>query len=167
MIMTRVPVIVVSCLAVLGFASGSPIFADKPKVDVASPLHGKWQVISIERSGVAKPENEIKNLQMVFAKDSIKIVRDGKDDGEPIKYSHDPSKTPRHIELTTKSKVVTVEPGQKPKTETRIEQIKGLYELNGDTLTVCLTSISGLARPESLSPKDREYIEIIVLKRVK
>jgi len=155
------------CLSILGFAHGSTLFADEPKVDVASQIHGKWKVISVERSGAALPDDQIRNQHMVVDKESIRIIKDGKENGEPIKYKQDATKSPRRIELTKKSKVVTMEPGQVPKSEIRSEQFKALYEINGDTLTICFTTSPDSAWPESLIPKVRQGTEIVVLQRVK
>jgi uncharacterized protein (TIGR03067 family) len=110
-------------------------------------LEGAWVVHSATRDG--KTLNHLKDGQMVFAGDKLTIKPAAGDD-ETVTYKVDPSQKPKRMDLDPENKKLTADLG------------KAIYELNGDTLKLCLGPPD--KRPTEFTDKDRA---LIMLKRKK
>jgi uncharacterized protein (TIGR03067 family) len=125
--------------------------ADTPKKDdVVSDdqdaILGMWKFEKAVMDGMDMPGH--KEIRLEFKKDKVISHRGGMQD--PAEYSLDPSKKPREISI-------------KPKNEPEAE---GIYELNGDTLKICLVKVGG-KRPKTFESKAGSDVALIVLKREK
>jgi uncharacterized protein (TIGR03067 family) len=119
----------------------------QPGKDDATKIQGTWDQVAYERDGnkTATPGE----LKLKIGPD--KIVPVGKDD--PFLYKIGVAKDQGIIDITpTKG----LQEGQ---------AIKGLYELKGDELTICLGTVPGVERPKEFTSKDG--YAILYLKREK
>jgi uncharacterized protein (TIGR03067 family) len=115
-------------------------------------LQGPWRVTAAVIAGKKVSAEELMELQkdpMVFRGD--KLV--GRYEST---FKLDPSKNPKEIDVT---------PSTKPGTEKMI--FRGIYRLEGDELTLCLSSVPNGDRPASFTLKPGDKAGVIVLKRMK
>jgi uncharacterized protein (TIGR03067 family) len=125
----------------------SPVFAlalfgasraDEKAVDKeAKLLDGTWQLVEGEVGGNKLPPAAAKSITLTLSPGKYVVMAESKDEGT-VKYFPDAS--PKAIEITG-----TAGPN-KGKT------FPAIYELKGDTLTVCY-DLSGKARPTEFKSK--------------
>jgi uncharacterized protein (TIGR03067 family) len=125
---------------------------DKPKDE--DGIVGKWQMDKID-FGPDTPAEVNKDLTDGYFRFSaeklvIKFPRD-KELREGT-YTLDPKTAPKGLDMTMK--------GDK-------EKRLALYELDGDTLKLCLTSSDGSPRPTKLEADPKKYVMVVTLKRIK
>jgi uncharacterized protein (TIGR03067 family) len=134
---------------VLGVAAPAP--KDAPKAPAAeSPLLGEWVVESHVASGkllrpIGKPE------RVKITKDRWIVVKDGESDAN---LTLDPTKDPPHIDVWV--------PVQGDEMDANA---RGIYKLEGDTLTVSYRLGGERATKFESQPKSGVYL--MTLKRVK
>ena len=98
-------------------------------------LIGKWQIVRLDGVGLTK--DQVALFQMVITEKEIRI-QDG-DELEVVAFKLDSTKKPAHIDLTSAEKDG--------------KTVKGIYELAGDSLKICIVK-GGLGdRPASFDPK--------------
>jgi RNA polymerase sigma factor (sigma-70 family) len=124
--------------------------ADKPKTDKDS-LQGAWIPVSAEEDGKKIPEDVIKarNFEMVFTEDKVTLPIKG--DSQEAGYKLDPTKKPKQIDLLL---------GEG-------KTAKGIYLLEGDTLTLCVEKEPGGERPAEFAAKEGTTRVLMVLKKKK
>ena len=123
---------------------------------------GTWTAEKVETGDEQADKTRATDLKhtLTFNKDG-KLVRlttraDGnpllgkEENTKPVGFRLDPSKAPKAID---------VESGAK-------DELAGIYELDGDTLRVCLAKTAGTARPTEFKG-DKDKSTLMVLKRVK
>ena len=108
----------VLCLAVLGIAR-----ADDAKKD-ADKLKGAWSVVAVERNGEKLPEEITKEWKVTF--ESEQLTAKVSDGDKVAGFKLEPAKKPKHIDITPKD-------GEK-----KDQVLKGIYELDGDNLKICV-----------------------------
>ena len=117
-------------------------------------LQGAWQVVTYETGGEALPEETVKNLRVVFAGDQMTMSLP-KDAGKrEYTITLDPTQQPKTIDASpnlAKLKVKTTMPG--------------IYQLDGDTLKLCLATLGGKVRPKDF--ESAAGANLITLKRAK
>jgi uncharacterized protein (TIGR03067 family) len=159
----KMVVAVVLALAVVGSAAVGvrQALADKPaatdketdKKDEEKVL-GTWAVVSVEEGGHREEGEGIKEARMTFAADGKWIWKTpgkgGKDGTYKGTYTLDPAKKPKEV-------TVTINNG---------ETIKGIYKVDGDSLTICSTD-KDIERPSEFITKEGMFVTLIVLKREK
>ena len=114
-------------------AVGLLLAADSPEGTITKEkekLAGTWNVVSVEANGKRVPAEAIKDFQYIFTADSATRKKGGKAESG-AGYKLDPSKSPKWMDMTGT-------------TDGKARAIPGLYELDGDTLT--LTSSRGVLR---------------------
>jgi RNA polymerase sigma factor (sigma-70 family) len=115
-------------------------------------LEGSWQMVAAELFGKVLNENDgppdVKERRFVFKGDTVTVKSE-------VKYIIDPDKKPKEISLE-----VTDGPAREQGTW------KGIYELNGDDLTICI-ALPGTDRPAKFETKEGEWVTLMKLKRVK
>jgi uncharacterized protein (TIGR03067 family) len=109
-------------------------------------LEGNWLVHSQTFEGM--PHDDMKPSEFVFAGSALTIKTEGETD-EKMTFTVDPS---------GKIKTMDFKPEKKP-AEGVVVGV-AIYELDGDTLKVCI----GLPRPKELTDKDQP---LLILKRKK
>jgi RNA polymerase sigma factor (sigma-70 family) len=123
--------------------------AQKPKTD-KELIQGTWIPVAVEEAGKKIPEDEVKDkkFEMVFTADKVTLPI--KDESKEAEYKLDSTKKPKQIDLIF-GKEQTAE---------------GIYELDGDKLTLCVTKPGHGERPTKFDTEGTERI-LIVLKRKK
>lgn len=115
-------------------------------------IQGLWDVISWTENGKVSPGGEKDPLRLEFDAKTLRFWLPGPA-GRPEPYRLDPAKSPKTIDLL---------PG---KNAGRLKPVLGIYELDGDSLKICLDP-EGKERPAGfLLPKGKEYW-LLILKRV-
>ena len=136
--------------------------ADTPKDEAikkeADMLQGIWRVASAERDGMAAPEDEMKKITITIKGDKLTARRtENADKPEEKVYEMsfilDPSQKPKWIDVTYMDG------------ERKSESSQGIYELNGDTLKICMSR--GNTRPTEFETKADSQRHLMVLKRGK
>jgi len=141
--------IVASLGVVVVFLLGADAPSDAAKKDLAA-LQGEWKVEKAVRGGMAAPADVVEKLKLKF--EGVKVVVDeGTARDEQAEVTLDPSKKPAAVDI------VPTRPGK--------EIVKGIYKLDGDSLTMCWAK-SG-ERPSEFASKEGTEVVLFVLKRVK
>jgi uncharacterized protein (TIGR03067 family) len=112
-------------------------------------LEGSWQLISAETDGEKLPEERAKQIRVVIDKGKHTVYVNDKPIDEGVAFRIDPTKTPREVDDTLKD-------GKK---------IRGIYELEGDTLRSCVAA-AGEERPTKFSGEKGSGCTLRVFKRV-
>ena len=141
-------VVMVGTLALAGVGAA----ADEVDVDAETKkIQGAWILVSSESDGKAVPAEDLKErkLQMVFDKDEVlatmeeRVVSLGT-------FKLDPARTPRWYDRTYSDGT--------PR--------RGIYRLEGDTLTICLAGL-GKDRPTTFETKKDDGRSLLVYQRAK
>jgi RNA polymerase sigma factor (sigma-70 family) len=115
-------------------------------------LQGTWHAVSGEAEGKDVSEEFVKKLSIVFAGDKITLaglVRGENEKGVEGTFKLDPTAKPKAIDINITNK----------------EDAVGIYELEGDTLKLCIVEAANNERPSEFAGKNRQVL--IVLKRQK
>jgi uncharacterized protein (TIGR03067 family) len=132
-------------------AAGGSLAADTREDAVKAELeklHGTWQLVSVETEGKAPPEEVIKTIRVVIAGSKHTVHVGDQVPAKDIPFTIDPTKKPK--ETTDRLPDGT--------------EIKGIYELDGDTLKSCVAP-PGKDRPTEFKGKGGNTVR--VFKRVK
>jgi RNA polymerase sigma-70 factor (ECF subfamily) len=162
MFLSKLKVLVVVALSVTVAITGTMVcarlaLADKPAAigkeadqKDGEKIVGTWAVISVEHGGHDEGGEEIKEARMIFAAGG-KVTWNSPAKGEKGgTYKLDPAKNPKELTITTNEG----------------DTIKGIYKLDGDSLTIC-ASEKDAARPTEFVTKEGLSAMLMVLKRTK
>jgi uncharacterized protein (TIGR03067 family) len=134
----------------LAVAVAAPAAKDAPKKEPPS-LVGEWAAESGVQGG--KPDNPPPGTTITFTADGKAIMKEGKRErGEDATYKSDPKKNPSEIDLM-------------PPSADKGPNILGIYKIEGDTLTMCI-SMEG-ERPKEFASPAGSRVMLITCKRVK
>lgn len=164
---TRIATMMLLVIVVLGStgwrasqAQEKPAVGEKkeqPKEDSVR-IQGKWVVMSAEAAGMPLKDNIGDTI--TFEKNKWTIKQDKRGDrleegSESGTFQLDPKKTPKQIDVTSDRAEVN-------------GAVKGIYELDGDTLKICIGDAPEEERPTKIAtdPK-RKKLALLVLKRAK
>jgi uncharacterized protein (TIGR03067 family) len=149
--MRRAAIVVVVIVCLAAGRGVSAATEDAAVENEVKKLAGTWIGVSGEETGKKAPEKEIKQLKLVFAGDKFTATAGGK---LVMKGSVrvDPARKPKTIDLVSDG------PRQKGKIS------PGIYELDGDTLRLCLVD-TGAERPKEFSTDGAEGRHLLVYKR--
>jgi uncharacterized protein (TIGR03067 family) len=128
--------------AVVGIARAD----DKANEADQKALQGVWVAESMENAGQAAAKPDGRAVELTF-KDNIFSGGPGKD----VTFKLDASQKPKHIQLTRS-------------VDGKEESVLGIYELNGDTLKICIDE-GGKERPTEFKTTAGTKQALIVLKR--
>ncbi len=129
-----------------------PVLIADPAKDDLEKFQGAWKVVSLEKDGKKLPEDTVKTLR-VSVKDDKFVLKEGDKEAEAT-IKLDPEMKPKTIDLAVKE-------GETVKT------IKGIYQLDGDDLTICAAGDDKAARPTQFATKPKTHVGLLVLKREK
>lgn len=139
------------------FASGAALIAapvpkEKPAVKDEDAILGTWSFEKIDIGGDVKgpPQEELGKMRLEFKKDGKMTMSRGEAGKEKNgTYKLDPSAKVKTIDLIDERRTSP-----------------GIYELNGDTLKLCIAEGNNAVRPTEMKP-DGKRIAVVTLKRVK
>jgi uncharacterized protein (TIGR03067 family) len=133
----------------------SPAAAQKEGADrkELEKFEGKWATVSVTVDGKVQEEDEIKDRFMAIKGAKATFLYKDKERGTGS-MKIDPSKNPAHLDFTYKD-------GPAKGTT-----LKGIYKLEGGTLTVCYGGF-GKDRPTEFASKAGSGTILIVQKRTK
>jgi uncharacterized protein (TIGR03067 family) len=115
-------------LALAGSPAGQPRGKGKGKSD-QDLFQGRWSVVALEKGGVEVPKELTKEAAAVIKGNKITIELLG--ETKEVVFKLDPTKKPKAIDLKFEGK-----------------DFEGIYELNGETLRVCVPTEAGTKRPK-------------------
>ena len=141
---------IVCSLVLLG---GGGDISDAIKKDKAA-LQGVWKVTASESKGEKVSAEELKDLHLLFRGDAI-LIREGGTTAENFTFLLDPIKKTKEIDVTLK-----VGP-QKGRVD------RGIYEIDGDRLRICIQSNKDAPRPREFSTNANSELWLVVLQRTK
>lgn len=113
-------------------------------------LEGTWQLVSAVKDGKQTPEEVVKKIRVVIKGGMHTVYFGDEAVAKDIPFSVDPATNP-------KSTVDKLPDGK---------EIKGIYKLDGDTLTSCVAE-AGKERPSEFDSKPGSGHTLRVFKRVK
>jgi uncharacterized protein (TIGR03067 family) len=115
-------------------------------------LQGTWTAVSLETDGVAAPADAARRVVWKFTGDGLVIKGAFGDQREvPCTFQIQPGQNPKTIDYTPAGS-----PGP----------LRGIYELDGDRLKVCLVNGKG-ERPREFASQAGTGLSLIVLTRSK
>jgi uncharacterized protein (TIGR03067 family) len=137
-------------LTILGLASAG--LADEGKDDSAKKdlkkFEGTWAFLSLVLVGNPTPEAELKGCTAVAKGDQITLLVEG-EERLPVSVKIDPAKKPAEIDFTY----------------AKNSTAQGIYKLEEDRLTICLSLQGG--RPKEFVSEQGSGNFLLVLKRLK
>ena len=122
------------------------------RADDQEKIQGVWRAEKGVKGGKEGPADEIKQLSLEFKGNKV-IPRHGDQGDHEGEFKLDTTKKPKEIDLMIDKN------GKK-------DHAKGIYELDGDTLKICLMDGDG-DRPSKFESADGSKSLLIVLKREK
>jgi uncharacterized protein (TIGR03067 family) len=132
-----------SLTALAGSAGG-----DAVQKELAN-LEGTWQLISAETDGKKLAEEQVKQIKVVIKGDRHTVYFGDQALAKQIQFRVDPGKKPKTVDDT-------LDDGR---------MIRGIYELDGDTLRSCVAAV-GKDRPMEFSAKAGSGHTLRVFQRV-
>ena len=143
-----------TALALPAFALGllaAPVPKEKEKVKDEDAIQGTWQVVAFDLGGGPNgpPPGEITKMKLIFKDGKVAAVRDGARDKDELDYKIDATAKPKAIDLTDQGRTMLA-----------------IYELDGDTLKMCMAEGDKQPRPEEFK-SDGKRVAVITLKRIK
>lgn len=130
--------------------------ADDKNSNDAKNLQGTWQAVDLEGNGEKSPDDQIKELQVVFKGDEVFAVKpDG--EGRKVKFKLDSSKTPNAIDL------IAIDGSDQGKTGA------GIYSLNNGRLRLCVNLFGKdtTQRPTEFKTQSGDGVVFATLEREK
>jgi uncharacterized protein (TIGR03067 family) len=109
----------------MGIVPWRLVAAEPKSANDAKDLQGTWQAVDLEANGGKQPDDQIKELQIVFKGDQVFTVKP-EGDGRKVKFKLDSSKTPKTIDL------IAIDESDKGKIAT------GIYSLENGRLRLCV-----------------------------
>jgi uncharacterized protein (TIGR03067 family) len=133
--------------AVIVLALLAPVLAAEEKKSDEDKIQGTWKALSGEHGGKKAPEEALKGFRMTFAAGGkLTVLAHGNTEEGTFKL--DATKKPKQIDLTTEDK-----------------SLKGIYELDGDTLKLCVDEEG--SRPTEFKSPEGTKVYLVVLQREK
>ena len=131
-------------------AVAAPGDKEAPKKEVPT-LVGEWDGEKAVRGGKERPVPE-GGVTVTFKEDGKMLFKEGNKAEEEGTYKSDAKKTPGEIDISP------------PKEE---GTLIGIYKIEGDTLTICLSDKGSTDRPSKFESPEGTNIMLITLKRIK
>jgi uncharacterized protein (TIGR03067 family) len=114
--------------------------------DTQDPLQGSWQIIVLQDGGRTAPDEVIADAQWLITDDMI-VQKAG---GQTLELSYvlDASQTPKWIDLKAQGRTML-----------------GIYELEGDTLTVCFSEGRDTGRSTAFESLADSFNDVLIVFR--
>ena len=134
------------CLAAEPKDEAAATKADREK------MQGTWSVQSMETDGKREAADALKNQKAEF-KDNEVFFKGGKQDYKGV-FTLDATQKPKAMDTA-----MTFSP-------TKLVKTKGIYQLEGDTLTIAWTEEPNAIRPKEFVSAANSGVRMIVLKKL-
>jgi uncharacterized protein (TIGR03067 family) len=136
------------CPMFLIVAAGALAVAEPPTED-KDRIQGTWALVSTERDGQVTEAGALKasDVKMIFEGDRV-LAKMEKMTALLGTFALDPSQSPKAYDRTY--------PDGRPR--------RGIYKLEGDTLTICMAGI-GKERPKEFATKRGDGVSLVVYRR--
>lgn len=145
----RKPVILLACVALCAAA-------DAPEArDDAGKLKGLWAMTSVTVLGVRQPDDPTAGTLITAFDGESYLRKRGSEILEEGRYKIDPGKTPRVVDF-----VIT-------KGQDAGKRMLGIYELEGDTLKICVARAGDKKRPKRFDGGAGAGTTVVVSRRYK
>ena len=142
-------------LMAVALASAAPAWGDDAKRD-ADDLQGTWQATEGIGNGTPLTKDQLQRLRVMFAGAKMSVFPlDGGEKAMEHTFQVDPGKKPKAIDATR------LEGGGKGKV------VKGIYDLDGDTLRLCLPARLEKERPTEFAAPENSGLVLLTLRRAK
>jgi uncharacterized protein (TIGR03067 family) len=136
----------------------APVEAAPAEGDAAK-LQGRWKVVGGEAQGKPLSDEELKEgMCFVFAGD--KVTEIGKDGNKEKRFKLDVTQTPRTIRFSEYLVLATGEAAELDPKDT----MPGIYELDGDTLRLCV-NVEDATLPTAFRSQEKPECVMLVLRR--
>jgi RNA polymerase sigma factor (sigma-70 family) len=160
MLLSKLKVVAAVVLAVTAAVVGTVVCArqapaDKPAaaredaVKDQEKILGTWAYVSVETKG-EKVREEVNKARLIFAAEGRFTAMSSKGEKKEGTWKLDPARKPREITTTNQGKTH-----------------RGIYKLDGDTLTICMPQEEGADRPTEFATRKDTKVVLVVLERQK
>ena len=143
-----------SLLAASLFASAlvaAPVPKEKEKLKDEDAIVGTWSIDNFDAAGdKPPPPDQVAAIRFVFAEKGVFKMTGGPPERGEGTFKLDPAAKTKTIDITLDGK-----------------KMLGLYELDGDTLKMCIPNSPDSPRPEEMKADGKARIAVVTFKRVK
>jgi uncharacterized protein (TIGR03067 family) len=132
------------------------VAAEPKSANDTKNLQGTWQAVDLEANGEKRPNDQIKELQIVFKGDLVFTVKP-EGEGRKVKFKLDSSKTPNTIDL------IAIDRSDRGKVAA------GIYALKDGRLRVCVNLFGKdtTQRPTEFKTQAGDGTGFVTLERAK
>jgi len=123
---------------------------DAPKKE-ALTIVGEWDGEKAVRGGKERPVPD-GGIKVTFMADGKMLFKEGNKDEETGSYKVDAKKNPGEIDISPPKEDGT---------------LKGIFKIEGDTLTICLADKDAAERPTKFESPEGTNVMLVTLKRIK
>ncbi len=128
--------------------------ADDLSQDDRDRIQDTWVTVSFEVNGLVAPREAVKEIRTVF-KDKDYVQKKGDEVLEDGTFTLDPDKKPRQIDFKI------------GKGQDQGKDQFGIYELDDDTLKICVAAPGAEARPTDFKTGPESQTALVVMRREK
>jgi len=142
----------VGVLVACGLTVAAPIpkEKDKPKKD-EDAIQGVWLLEKFEGGPALPVPPGVQMIRFTFKDGKLDVSQPGQPQGQQGTYKLDPTAKPKSIDLTEGGNGRTT---------------LGIYELDGETLKICLVDGQAAVRPAEFKP-DGKQVTVVTFRRMK
>jgi uncharacterized protein (TIGR03067 family) len=126
-----------------------PVPKDKPKVKDDEAIIGSWKIEKFDSGGDKQPGDADK-IRFVFGEKGVFSMAMGDDHKSEGTFKLDPDAKLKTIDIDAMG-----------------QSMKGVYELDGDTFTLCMPDRPGAERPTEIKADGKARVAVVTFKRVK
>jgi uncharacterized protein (TIGR03067 family) len=144
-----------ACLLVLAFFVTAGLVQGDDAQKERERLQGTWELTGAVGGGKPVPPEKVKGVRVVFSGEQMSLVSPGDEPKREFTFKLDPTAKPKAIDLTA------LDGGFKGKTN------PGIYQLEGDTLKLCMRNEPTKERPAKLASPEGSDLILMTLKKRK